>query len=492
MFALQHINKSFRDKTVLEDVSFAVNYGEVVALIGENGAGKTTLLRIILGELTSDGGVLNVSQKGIGYVPQSPRLKTSIKDSFDSATEPWQIDYALSQVGLDGKSPTTLVSDLSGGQRTRLAFAVVLAMSPSTLLLDEPTNNLDASGLKWLASFIKRFKGSILLVSHDRAFINQTASKILELDKGVVRVYGGNYDFYREQKQAEEATAIQIYEKNHDERRRLARSLATQREKSHNTQEHIKRDDHDTAQRDFFRNRVSTKFGQTAKALQARIDQLEDVPRPEMPPNYKVSLSGEVPNTKLILNIDKVHFSFPSLVVLKEVNLVIRGSERCLITGHNGAGKTTLLKIGAGLLEPNSGQRAIGDGVSFGYFSQDTDGLDYALTGLDNLRQSSDNLTTIYRESRSLGLSEKDLHKKPDELSRGQQAKLAFAKLLLGKNQLLILDEPTNHLDIPTREKIEAALTQYRGAILVSSHDSYFTDKLNIDRHLELKAGKLQ
>ena len=486
MFTLRHIHKSFFDKTVLEDVSLSVNSGEVIALIGENGAGKTTLLEILLGATRPDSGHVERNGETVGYIPQEAVLSRSVRESFHQNTEDWRINYALSQVDLDIPL-TTQTKKLSGGQKTRLAFAVVLATDPepTVLLLDEPTNNLDTNGLKWLRRFIERFSGAVLLVSHDRAFINDVADRVIELKDGRLAQYGGNYDFYSQQKDIERRSELERYTTNLEERQKLKKAIGQQQEQGHHTHNHIKRSDGDKYQRDFFRNRVTNKFGQQARALEKRLEQLDEVEKPETIRSYKVSLSGEVPQQKLICrleNIDKMY----SKPVLKGVSLEIRGNERFRVTGRNGSGKTTLLEIAAGVEEPDGGQITIGANVSMGYFSQDVDGLDHSRTALENLEDYITDPTALFREARSLGISKLDLKKKVGELSRGQQAKLGFARLLLATHQLLILDEPTNHLDIKTKEQIEMALQDYKGAILVASHDSYFVDTLGITKFIEL------
>lgn len=487
MFALHHIQKSFKDKTVLDDVSLAVNSGEVIALIGENGAGKTTLLKITLGELQPDSGTVSLHHESIGYVPQEAEAVGTVQDSFTLSVEEWKTDYSLSLVGLEGISKNKTVASLSGGQKTRLALAKVLASDPdpTMLLLDEPTNNLDAVGLLWLERFIKGFRGGIILVSHDRAFINKVATSIAELHKGNLKMYGGNYDFYKQQKENEYQTELEKYLNNLEERDRLEKAVKTQSEKSQHVHKHIKRPDNDKYQRDFFRNRVTVKFGQNAKMLQSRLKQLEDVEKPESSKNYKVTLSGSVSPTKLIVRLEGASKTFLSKT-LNYADIEIRGTERLHIQGSNGSGKTTLLKIAAGLTKPDSGEVTLGQNVQFGYFSQDIDGLDYGLSSYENLELTGANPTDIYREARSLGLSKNELRKNPSELSRGQQAKLGFAKLLLSKNQLLILDEPTNHLDLPTREKIESALQNYKGAMLIASHDKYFLQQIGIHSTINL------
>lgn len=485
-FNLRHIYKSFQGYAVLEDVSLSISPREVVALIGANGAGKTTLLEILRQELKPDAGSVQTSG-AIGYVPQEAVLGKTIQQSFSATNESWQISYALERVGLGTKELDTYVSKLSGGQKTRLAFAVVLAQDPepSLLLLDEPTNNLDAAGLDWLTDFVRNFDGAVLLVSHDREFVNKTATKIAELHNGKLTQYGGDYDFYRQQKDLEQAAAVARYQQNIEERSHLTKAITAQREKGKNTHENIKRSDNDKYQRDFFRNRVTNKFGQQARALEKRLDQLEEVDRPEFAKDYRIVLGGEVDSGKLVLSLSEICKGFAK-PVLNNIDLEIRGGERIQVQGQNGSGKTTLLTIAAGRTQPGSGEVTYGTGISVGYFSQDVDGLDHATTGLENLTATEAQMTNIFREARSLGLTDADLKKPVSELSRGQQAKLGFAKLLLASHHLLILDEPTNHLDIPTREQIETALKQYRGAILFASHDKYFTKKLQPTKELKL------
>ncbi len=488
MFALHHVSKTFANKPVLEDLSVSIHAGEVVALIGANGAGKTTLLQILKGTLKPDTGSV-ITNGSIGYVPQQLPLGRTIEDSFPAKLESWQIKYAMTLVGLDHQDPHALVQTLSGGQKTRLSFAVVLAENtePALLLLDEPTNNLDHDGLQWLTRFVQSFKGAVLLVSHDRAFINRVACRIMELDNCQLKQYGGNYDFYSEQKALEQASQLAKYQESVDERNRLEKALVAQREKGKHAHDHMKRrPDHDTSQRNFFRNRVTNKFGQQAHQLEKRLDQLDDVERPEFAKNYMVKLGGKIASDKLVLRAEDVAKQF-SDGGLQPTSMELRGNERVHLHGVNGSGKSTFLSILAGLKDADRGQIEYGVGISIGYFSQDVDGLDHKQTGLHNLQETDADMTDIFREARSLGLTKDDLAKLVKDLSRGQQAKLGFAKLLLAAHNLLMLDEPTNHLDLQTREQIELALQDYKGAILLASHDEYFVDQLKINRIVKME-----
>jgi len=323
------------------------------------------------------------------------------------------------------------------------------------------------------------------LVSHDRNFINKVATSVAELRNGKLRQYGGDYDFYKQQKKIEYQTELAKYENNLEEHKRLEKAAKTQSDKSQHAHKHIKRNDNDKSQRDFFRNRVTVKLGQNAKMLQGRLEQLEEVVQPEASKEYKITLGGNVPPTKLLLRSSDISKEYGSKI-LAYPDFEIRGAERLHIQGINGSGKSTLLKIAAGTLAPDKGSIELGNNIKFGYFSQDVSGLDYTLNNFDNLEITGATSTNIYREARSLGLDKNDLRKKPNELSRGQQAKLSFAKLLLSQNQLLILDEPTNHLDLPTREKIESALEHYQGSMLIASHDKYFINQISITQELFL------
>lgn len=492
MLNLQKITKSYNDQIVLKDVTLSVNPGEVIALIGANGVGKTTLLKLLLGEISPDEGHITNHQEVVGYVPQElTHIEDTIESSFGS-TEPWRIDYALNLVGLDRIPRTRVLSDLSGGQKTRVAIAQVLAQDPepTVLLLDEPTNNLDTEGLAWLEGFVARFKGAVLFVSHDRRFINAVATKVIELKDGVTKQYGGNYDFYKEQKEIEHQAALEKYQKSQDEKKRLKKAMVAQQESSKHVHEHIRRKDNDKYQRDFFRNRVSVKLGQKAKNLETRLEKLDDVQRPQFDKNYGFSLDGATHSSKLLVEVRDIHKAYDTTSVLFGISFEIRGNVHIHLKGLNGSGKSTLLRLIAGQIKPDSGGVVYGSDVTIGYFSQDTDGIDYDKTTLENLASSSSQ-EDIYRQARSLGLNAESLQKMPRELSRGQQSKLAFTKLLLANHDLLILDEPTNHLDIPTKEQLEKALLGYQGAVLVASHDAYFLQQLKIDTILLIQDGKV-
>ena len=225
--------------------------------------------------------------------------------------------------------------------------------------------------------------------------------------------------------------------------------------------------------------------------IETRLDKLEEIERPDFDKNYEFSLKGAPHASKLLVLVKEISKSYDKRVVLSDINFEIRGNIHIHVKGLNGSGKSTLLHILAKQLAPSNGTVTYGDNVTAGYFSQDTEGLNYKISALDNLSITEAKQEVIYRQARSLGITAEDLLKMPGELSRGQQSKLGFAKLLLANHDLIILDEPTNHLDIATKEQLEKALRNYEGAVLVASHDVYFLQQLKINQTLELKNGRI-
>lgn len=487
MIHLRNITKTYNDKLILDKVDLTVNSGEVIALIGDNGAGKTTLLKILLSEVLPDEGVVELNDMVVGYVPQEAvNQDKSINQSFGKQ-EPWRIDYALGLVGLE-ESDSKKVKDLSGGQKTRLAIAQVLAKDPqpSVLLLDEPTNNIDWQGLDWLEQFIKSFSGAILLVSHDRHFINMTANVVIELNDAKLNRYGGDYDFYKLQKEIEYQAELKKYEQSVEKRRQLERVLSEKQDRARKGIRNQKMRDNDKAQFDWHQNNVQRSFGSQSRAMQTRIDQLDNVKKPESIKNYKLKLPSKPTHVKKLIETKSISKKFGRNVVFTDTSLIIRGGERWHIRGLNGSGKSTLLSILSGTISPDSGEVKRAEDLSIGYYSQEVKSFSKYSSSLALLSSTLATKTEIIRCAASMGLGIQDLSKKVSELSRGQQAKLAFTELLLANHGVIILDEPTNHLDIATKERLECALNDYQGALVVASHDKYFVVKVGLNKSINL------
>ena len=490
MLELTKIDKCYGDKRVLEDINLCLNE-EVVALIGENGAGKTTLLKIMLGEIQADNGQVLSKHAICGYMQQSPICVDTIRDGFRLGIETWRMEAALQRVGLN--QPLVFkVDDLSGGQKTRLAIAYVLAQSPelNVLLLDEPTNNLDLEALRWLEKFVKQFRGSIIIASHNRSFVNRTCTKVLELKNSRLTMYRGNYDSYRSQKESELQAEIDVYEANIKERRRVGRMISTIRQRMQQVdgEQYDKIKHQSKMSFKSSKNPSQNRAGQDLRALTSRLGQMEKIENPNIARRYSMNLEGHARSRKLILKLENITMRYQE-ILFEQLELNITGCERVRVSGRNGSGKSTLLKIVMGLESPTAGTMRFGHNIITGYLSQEIDGLNHQKTALANLEDITSDKTAIYREVRALGFKPEDLREKPDALSRGQQTKLSFCKLLLAEHNLLVLDELTNHLDIPSREAIERALQDYQGAMLIVSHDDYFVQSIGVTQELNLDEG---
>lgn len=485
MLVLNDVSKSYGDKQILNNVSFSLNKNEVVGLVGENGAGKTTVFKLIAGLDKADDGNIDKKSEVIGYLPQNPEFNNKTVGEFLVTSEDYKIDIALEKLGLEGIGRDQKCESLSGGQKTRLYIASLLLMepTPTTLLLDEPTNNLDIEALDFLESFVKSFRGSIFLTSHDRYFLDKVANKILELKNGEIKVYGGNYSFYKKQKWIEK----EAFEKKYIAQQKKIEQV---KEDIRKTEDKAKQGEIEFSSRQPYQRRKIAKGAKTAVVRKEKLEKFleseEFLERPEKRKDYNFGFEGETHSGKLILEISKVTKSFGAKKLINDISFSVRGDEHVLIAGTNGSGKTTLLKLITGELERDSGEITFGAGVKFGYFSQDFIHQNLNNTGIEELKSSGANATDCYTFASYIHLNESDLHKPIKALSRGQVAKLEFAKLLLSNNELLILDEPTNHLEIETREEIEEALKGYKGAILVASHDRYFVESLGTDKTITL------
>lgn len=495
MISVKNLSFSYGSSPVLNKVTFAVGKGQKVGLVGSNGAGKTTLFKLIAGFLKPEKG--NIEVGNLTYLPQHFNFKELsvgqfLNQSLASPSESYKISKVLNELGLADINQDQKAESLSGGQKTRLFLASMLISEDQIelLLFDEPTNNLDLEGLNWLENFINNFKGTVLLTSHDRYFLDRTVDKILELKDEKVSVYGGNYSFYKEQKLIKQKSAAEKYQKNVDEIKRLERLIIEKREKVKSLL-HSKGTDNDKFAKGFFRNRGSAKASNAKKAIDSRIKQLEKVEKPQQRTGYKINFSGQVPSGKTIIKIESLNKNFGPKQVLKDMFFVLTGSEHLWLVGQNGSGKSTLLKVVAGQLKPDSGTVEIATGVKIGYFSQEHSGLNLQKTGIQELLETGLTETECFWQAAKLHLSAESLHKPISELSRGQIAKLEFIKLLLERSQLLVLDEPTNHLEIETREEIEEALKDYKGAIIVASHDRYFLEEIRVDRVLAMGGSEV-
>ncbi|MDQ5913465.1 MAG: ATP-binding cassette, subfamily er 3 [Patescibacteria group bacterium] len=481
------------DAKLFEDLDFTLNIGEIVGMVGPNGSGKSTLIKLLAGELSPNAGQIKV--RSYGYLPQDASLGDLdrtvggiLLERF--GVEPWRGDLALEIGGLSAIDKKDRLSDLSGGQRTRLGLGLILAgeVLPECLILDEPTNNLDKEGLGWLKKVLEGFRGGVIIASHERRFLDDVVQRIVAIEGKKLANYGGGYSFYRDEFSLKQKVKQEQYEATIKEKKKLEtylkRNQDFNQQVSNESYDKLKHEDRRPFGYHKWDSEVS--FGKKIRATYSKIEQLGEAERPDSAPVLDVRLEAEIPSSKIVLRVDNLNKSFQLKNVLKDLSLEVRGAERVLVSGKNGSGKSTLLNIIAGKLNADSGEVIQGENLSFGYFSQDVYGIDQTKTPLEELNLLERDKARCYMLCIKAGLSKESADKKISELSRGQQAKLGFIKLMLMQPDVLLLDEPTNHLDVQTKEAIEKALEDFRGAILVASHDQYFVDNLGITKTIAL------
>lgn len=526
MLTVSNLSKSYGVDTILKDISFTLNPGERLGLVGPNGSGKTTLLRILTGEEQPDVGSVHFDPPTlqVGYLPQglAPAPDETIKgflarldgdlDELTArleslagalASDPeqpgLQSEYdrvlmqleraaesaarrpaALSSLGLGHLPPETPASILSGGQKTRLALAGVLLASPQLLLFDEPTNHLDLRMLEWLEDWLLAFQGGILVVSHDRAFLDRAATGILEIDPEThnLRAYAGNYTAYLEAKLAERERQWQAYADQQEEIARLRRAATAVRDAA-KFKKGGKGDSGDKFAKGFFANRTKGTIAR-AKHLEERLEKLlteEKVEKPKAGWQMKLDFGDAPASGKDVLSAQDLAVGYGAEPLLHGLNLHVRQGERVVLVGANGAGKTTLLRTIAGKIPPLAGELRLGANVRVGYMAQEQEDLDPEGNAFSTIRRLASFSETDTRAFLHQFLFTGDEVFIPvKKLSYGERARLSLASLVASGCNLLLLDEPLNHLDIPSRARFEKALSSFDGTVLVVVHDRYFID----------------
>lgn len=482
MLLVKNLTKYINHQLLWENLSFTLHKKDKVGLIGANGCGKSTLLKIIVGLENCDEGSVLAKGERIGYLSQefSEKKETTISEYLNLEND-YRGYKVLSKVGLDEIDMYMPVGNLSGGQKTRLVLAKVLIDQPTLLLMDEPTNHLDESGIKWLEKFTRDFPGIVLVVTHDRQFLQEAVNKIVEIDKANNRIneYVGNYEDYLREREIMMKNWQVSYENQEKERKRLENWLALKRQEASVFKDPAK--------------------GRQVRQMEKRIDREIYQNKIAKPLDLKtvagLSFKGNIWRDKLVLRLEDLTKKFRDKIILNGINLEVRGQDRILIGGDNGSGKTTLLKIIVNDLAPDDGLVKIGENLRYSYFSQELKNLDGERTLLDELLVSrTEDYIGISQARSILGcflFSKDDIYKKVEVLSFGEKVRLIFAKMINLENHLLILDEPTNHLDIPTREIIEKALNDYEGSLIVVSHDRYFVKQIGLNKKYLLEDGKL-
>ncbi|MEC0227900.1 ATP-binding cassette domain-containing protein [Paenibacillus alba] len=509
LLQVSNISKNYGVRSVLSNITLQIEDRERIGLVGVNGAGKSTLLQIIAGEMSYDSGDLfKAKETKIGYLKQNSGLQTDksiwneLLSVFSSLLETerelreleaimadpdlisdekkyestmnryalrseWfreqggyeieaKIRGILHGMGFGQFSPDTLVQTLSGGQKTRLALAKMLLEEPDLLMLDEPTNHLDIPTLTWLEGYLRGYPGAILVVSHDRFFLDALVTSIYEIERNASKRYTGNYSRFIEIKEANYEIEMKQFEKQQEEISKLE----------------------DFVQRNIVR-------ASTTKRAQSRRKQLEKMDRLDKPMGdlKRASFSFEIAQTsgKEVLQVDRLALSYDGKKrLLDGVSFQLRRSETAALIGPNGVGKSTLLKTLIGQHKQDAGTFKWGSGVTIGYYDQEQTGLTPSNSVLEEVWNTYPHLEEA-RIRTVLGnflFSGEDVFKKVAALSGGEKARVALAKLMLQKANVLILDEPTNHLDLYSKEVLESALMDYEGTLLFISHDRYFLNKM--------------
>ncbi len=528
MLTAHHIYKSYAIQSILEDVSFNISNNERLGLIGPNGCGKTTLMRILAGFEQPDSGTVLWTRPNlrIGYLAQgmqfdedqtiqttlhlvtvSPEeieaevasLALALASNPDDSHTQTRYDSALQQLSSLGDQPAEIlgplglaelpldmpVKHLSGGQKTRLMLARVLLNDPHLLLLDEPTNHLDIEMLEWLEDWLTRFRGAALIVSHDRAFLDNTVTSILELDPSThqMKSYPGNYADYLEQKMAEREKQAQAWQDQQDELAQL-RSAAAHIRGLTRMKKGGKADSGDKFAKGFFGNRATKNVAGRAKHIEARIEKLLNEDRIEKPKqNWQMKLDFGAPahQSKDVLITEKLSVGYDK-PLLTDLNLNIRAGQRIALTGPNGTGKTTLVRTIAGRLDPLAGSLKLGVTVRLGYMAQEQELLNPDFSALQTVQSAASFNETEARNFLHYFLFKGDDALRPTgALSYGERARLQLGLLVAQGCTFLLLDEPINHLDIPSRARFEEALGNFKGTILAVVHDRYFIERFATD-----------
>lgn len=518
ILSCSNISKAFGTEQILSHVSFHIEERERAAVVGINGAGKSTLFKIIVGELAPDeGGVALAKGRTLGYLAQQQdisgnrtifdelmevkrpileleerlralelKMKSAAEPELDRLLESYsRLDHEFElQNGYAWKSEITgvlkglgfaedefskPVRELSGGQKTRVSLGKLLLSKPDVILLDEPTNHLDMESIAWLETYLMNYPGTVLIVAHDRYFLDRVVTKIVELDQGRATVFQGNYSAYSEKKALIRANIMKAYL---------------------NQQQEIRHQEEVIAKLRSFNREKSIKRAESREKLLSKMDVLE---KPmEVNDSMSITLEPNVVSGNDVLTVRGLTKSFDGQTLFSGVDFDIRRGERVAIIGNNGTGKTTILKILNGLLPPDSGEFRLGSKVHIGYYDQEHQVLHMDKTLFQELQDTypSMNNTQIRNALAAFLFTGDDVFKLIRDLSGGERGRVSLAKLMLSEANFLILDEPTNHLDITSKEILEQALTHYTGTVLYVSHDRYFINK-TATRILDLKLQTL-
>ncbi len=463
LLSAQNITKIYVERKILDNVSFFLNEGDKIGIIGVNGTGKSTLLKILAGrehydsgEITKTGGVR------IGYLPQTPVFDshaTIIEHVFAGLSEAerdakqYEAKAILTKLGITDFERD--ITTMSGGEKRRVAIAAALVKPCEVLIMDEPTNHIDNETVTWLEELLQKYKGAIVMVTHDRYFLDRVSNKIVEVDRGKLYSYDGNFSIFVKLKAEREEMALNTERKNKSLYRR---------------------------ELEWIRQGPCAR-GTKSKERIARFEALENREKPVQESKLELnSVSSRL--GKKIIEINDISKSFEGKPLIKDFGINIQRDARIGIVGRNGCGKSTFLKLMVGKIKPDSGEIVVGDTVKIGYFSQESDDMPLDIRAIDYVKQSSNRIETVDGVLTASQLMEKFLftgeqqYSLVGKLSGGERKRLYLLKILITAPNVLLLDEPTNDLDITTLEILEDYIDNFKGAVIAVSHDRYFLDKI--------------
>ena len=517
ILSCNHISKSYGVETILNDCSFFINDNEKAAIVGNNGAGKSTIMKIIMGELSpDDGNVIIGKDKTIGYLAQYQDLgsDTTIYEEVKSVKqnlidmEQKLLEYEKEMAKVSGDELSKLietytnlehrfqllngysykseiegvikglgfteddfnksVGNLSGGQKTRVALCKLLLEKPDIIMLDEPTNHLDLNSIKWLETYLLNYNGAVLIIAHDRYFLDKIVSKVIEIENHKAHVYSGNYSDFAVKKQELRVATMNAYLKQQSEIKHQEEVIAK------------------------LRSYKQEKFYKRAESREKQLEKMDLIEKPEeLKNNMTIKLEPDIVSGNDVLSVENLEKSYNTLL-FKNIIFEIKRGEHVAIIGDNGTGKTTILKIINGLVDADSGMIKLGTNVHIGYYDQEQHNLTDENTLFEEIANSYPNMTNtkIRNTLAAFMFTGEDVFKRVSDLSGGEKGRLSLAKLMLSEANLIILDEPTNHLDMASKEILENAINNYTGTVLYVSHDRYFINQ-TASRILELTNTKL-
>ncbi|XTR37747.1 ABC-F family ATP-binding cassette domain-containing protein [Paraclostridium tenue] len=517
VLSCNNLNKSFGIDTILENISFTVNEGDKVGIIGVNGTGKTTLFKILSGIYGYDSGDIYLG-KGveIGYLEQNTNFQSE-KSIYEEVLEVFsdlmemenyirnleiriseessnpnskeldklmneyshklelfselngygyksEVKGILKGLGFSDDDMQTPINILSGGEKTRVLLSKLLLKNPSLLLLDEPTNHLDSDAIEWLEVFLKQYKGTVIIISHDRYFLDQVVNRVFEIHNKKLRTYNGNYSKFIELSKVEKELEVKKYEDQQKEIKKQEESI--ERLKAYGREKHLKR----------------------ARSKEKMLDKVEVLDRPDVHrKRASIKFSPSVSSGNDVLEVKDISMGYGERILFKDINFNIYRGEKVALIGANGIGKSTLFKIIMNEIVPLSGSTKLGTNVHVDYFHQEQKTLNLDNTIIDEIWDDHPELnqTTLRNMLGSFLFEDEEVFKKISTLSGGERARVAILKLILSNANFLLLDEPTNHLDIDSKEVLEEALLNYTGTLFTISHDRYFLNTV-VDKILVL------